>query len=160
MHTIKIKYTFSKNWSIRFACVKKGAQKARCGRYFAPSRLSAPDKNKQTNKQRQQTYIRNGWKQYSLLKLQTRFSTSKQHRRRLNMAALMPLPTEATIEAKMNIWKDRYGHSSTSEDHTLFQKILDARIIINTSLSTQIAKRRQADLEWEVVNGSQTSATI
>ena len=75
----------------------------------------------------------------------------------------MPLPTEATIEAKMNICKDRYGHSSTNEDHTLFQKVwmhASRHIIINTSLSTQIAKRRQADLEWEVVNGSQTSATI
>ena len=142
--------TFSKNWSIRFACVKKGAQRARCGRYFVPSRLSAPDKNKQTNKQRQQTYIRNGWKQYSLLKLYNRFFTSKQHRRRLNMAALMPLPTEATIEAKTNICRDRYGPSSTSEDHTLFQKVwmhASRQISINTSLSTQRREDRQISKE-------------
>ena len=151
MHKIKIKHTFSKNWSIRFTCVKKkGAQKARCGRYFVPSRLSAPDKNK-TNKQRQQTYIRNGWKQYSLLKLQIRFSTSNPHRRRLNMAALMPLPTEAITEAKTNTCKDRHGPSSTNEDHTLFQKVwihASRHIIINTNSEEETGRSRMGSSHW------------
>ena len=63
----------------------------------------------------------------------------------------MPLPTEATIEAKMNICKDRYGHSSTNEDHTLFQKVwmhASRHIILNTDSEEETGRSRMGSSQW------------
>ena len=65
---------------------------------------------------------------------------------------MLPLPTKATTEEKTNSCRD----GRRPKDHKLFTEILihaSRRII-----STQVAKRRQENFEWEEVIGSLNSA--